>query len=121
MCLFAGLCAAGFYCSGGSPFRTPSNASYGNACSTGEYCPEGAVRAVPCVGGYYCADISGVPTNPCDAGYFCRQGASSRTPQGETNNGGLVGASHTPLLLQLLPCPLLLLLLLLLLLALLAV
>ncbi|CDJ31447.1 uncharacterized protein EMH_0066870 [Eimeria mitis] len=40
-----GLCAEGYYCSGGSTTATPTDNTHGNVCPAGYYCPEGSYVA----------------------------------------------------------------------------
>ena len=35
---------------------------------------------LPCRGGYYCGDHTGLPTGQCHPGYYCIGGLSSPTP-----------------------------------------
>ena len=77
-----GLCAAGWFCFGGSSTAAPNGKDEGGSpCEAGQYCPAGSADALPCPGGYYC-DSSQLsePTGGCTAGYYCTLGAKSSTP-----------------------------------------
>ena len=83
-----GLCAAGWYCSGGAAVSRPlgvdnstvpacSSNNTGNICPTGSYCPEGSSEPIPCTAGQYCAQTGlSSPTGPCLAGFYCEAGSS---------------------------------------------
>lgn len=85
-------CAAGWFCSGGSPSPTPpSNSTYGGKCDLGEYCPMGSTSPRPCEGGLFCASDDGLPDGFCSEGFFCQQGSFTPTPRGQTNRNGIIG------------------------------
>lgn len=82
----SGLCAGGWFCTGGSWQRMPLNTSdiangtsvcpligeIGGFCKKGTFCPSGSHEPLPCTPGYYCEEDklykeSGV----CTAGYYC--------------------------------------------------
>jgi hypothetical protein len=75
-------CAAGFYCTGGSPVAKPAaNSGYGGRCVEGEYCPEGSSAAIKCDPGYYCPNQEmAAPKGACKGGYYCIEGATKPTP-----------------------------------------
>ncbi|XP_071505048.1 uncharacterized protein [Diadema antillarum] len=94
------MCAAGYYCSGGSITGTPMG-SGGDRCSPGHYCVEGSPSEVACPPGTYqpsqlarnityCLDClagkycneSGLaqPEGNCSAGFYCPGGQTIPTP-----------------------------------------
>lgn len=48
----AGPCAAGYYCTGGSPTAQPTD-STGGPCPRGSYCPAGSPQPLPCPPGTF--------------------------------------------------------------------
>ena len=96
-----GECSEGYYCSLRSTESAPVNASHGDICYSGHYCPQGT--GVPkqcppgtfynttgafsiddcflCPPGMYC-EGSGIvqPTGLCSEGFYCLQGANTSTP-----------------------------------------
>lgn len=49
--LFAGLCAAGYYCSALANTSTPLDGVSGDVCPAGHYCPAGSPTPLPCPDG----------------------------------------------------------------------
>ncbi|CCI46527.1 unnamed protein product [Albugo candida] len=87
-----GLCALGFYCSGGSTSKTPiANTLTGGPCPMGSYCPEGSSRPFTCPAGRYCTSSDIERSLPCQAGFYCVQGAYTPTPTGQSNGFGTIG------------------------------
>lgn len=70
-----GPCDSGFYCPSGAISATPScNSNFcdtGGRCIPGQYCPTATGYPLPCPGGFYCSDYSGLPTGVCSEGYYC--------------------------------------------------
>ena len=68
-------CSVGYYCPEAATTSTPAcNSAYcskGGACKAGEICPLGSGSPLPCPGGRYCNNTSGVITGVCTAGYYC--------------------------------------------------
>ena len=90
-----GVCAGGYFCTGGSNSSTATNGA-GGACQQGEFCPAGISQPIPCPGGQVCAGAlrsSATPDGPCDAGYFCSGGSWTATPAGEVQrfDVGVIG------------------------------
>ena len=97
----AGFCEAGYYCFLGSVSPTPfainitsvsslysdmcltvGEASIGNVCPRGSFCPFGSSLPTPCPRGQYCdADGLNTPAGNCTAGFFCPEGSISPTQQ----------------------------------------
>lgn len=73
----SGSCQVGYYCPEGATSSAPTCASdrcsTGGACFPGVECPMGTGEPVPCRGGHYCADSSGIVTGQCMEGHYCVQ------------------------------------------------
>lgn len=66
-----GLCAAGYYCDGGSETAMPMGADSG-FCIQDYNCPEGSTEMTPCTPGYYCGtDYLNTTSGQCQDGYCC--------------------------------------------------
>ena len=81
-------CAAGFYCSGGTIDKRPTdNGSY---CTKGNYCPVKSSDETACPVGKYCnadgLDDTDIRDLECAAGYWCESGAKSATPYDDATN-----------------------------------
>lgn len=96
-----GLCAEGWYCTGGSWEEKPLNGSIfanysgcpllgntGGFCKKGTFCPAGSDQPRLCTAGYYCdkdylRDVSG----PCSPGYYCNGSTINSKPNGADSGG----------------------------------
>ncbi|XP_072343857.1 uncharacterized protein [Scyliorhinus torazame] len=119
----SGLCAPGYYCTGGSTTDKPtpnhltwnvsSNStseykwcpeqyySMGGLCPAGHYCPPGSPSPVPCDGGKYCSNPGlTMPSGGCLAGYYCD--AASTQPDQHICPAGLYCPRGTAIPM---PCP----------------
>lgn len=90
-----GPCNAGYYCTLGSPTKTPPSgengaySNHGSYCTKGHYCPEGSSHPIKCPGGWYCSkDRLAKKEGMCSAGYYCRLGATDKAPVGLDTQGG---------------------------------
>jgi len=84
-------CDAGYFCLTSSTTATPTISSQGGICTDGYYCPQGAVRMIPCEDGYFCTGTGKSvmdATNACDAGYMCYQGSNINRPIDLASQGG---------------------------------
>lgn len=96
----SGLCAGGWYCTGGSWERMPLNISdiangtavcpligeIGGFCKKGSFCPAGSHEPYPCTPGYYCEqDKLDRESGHCAAGYFCNGSTVYSHPVNQTN------------------------------------
>ena len=91
----AGICQAGYYCTGEASRSDPTDGITGDTCPTGSFCPPNAsypflcpigtfsnntgngdvTDCQQCTPGYYCSDLGQfMVTNRCDAGYYCPGG-----------------------------------------------
>nr|CCA16646.1 conserved hypothetical protein [Albugo laibachii Nc14] len=87
----AGLCAKGFYCTGGSSSSAPAvTSSTGGTCGLGFSCPEGSSRPIACAAGRYCPNDTQISL-PCAPGFYCVQGSFTSTPMGQVNDFGIIG------------------------------
>ena len=85
-----GNCSEGYYCTGGSSQKEPTNPEYGGRCAPGQYCPEGASGPIACDAGMFCSlpELPS-PEGKCNAGFYCANGSNSREPNGNDGTGKL--------------------------------
>ena len=82
----SGLCAEGFYCTGGSNSSQPdASSSTGGPCSVGTYCTLGSSLPVDCSAGTYNPIDLQSACLDCPPGYYCEAAASNITdcPRGK--------------------------------------
>ena len=96
----SGLCAGGWFCTGGSWEEMPLNTSdlangtavcpligeIGGFCKKGTFCPAGSDRPRPCTPGYYCEkDYLDKESGFCVAGYYCNGSTIYPKPVNQSN------------------------------------
>ena len=82
-------CAIGYYCTGNSDTKTPTDGNGGNLCPTGHYCPPQTAAPYPCEPGTYYAStglgiglvsVSAADCDACPAKQYC-EGYGVDTPK----------------------------------------
>ncbi|KAL8456161.1 hypothetical protein Emag_000007 [Eimeria magna] len=119
-----GVCAAGYYCTGGSWTPTPAAemlhpdtgeiVNVGDICPPKTFCTQGASEPEPCPAGTFseelglvsedactvCAPgfgcVSAGVQHPCAAGYFCLEGSDTSEPSDENKGGQCPAGSFCP-------------------------
>ena len=70
-----GFCHHGYYCPAGAisptPYCNTSLCETGGRCEPGMLCLNHTGYPLPCPGGQYCSDYSGLVTGYCAEGYYC--------------------------------------------------
>lgn len=95
----SGLCAGGWFCTGGSWQKRPLNTSdiangtavcpligeIGGFCKKGSFCPAGSHEPLPCTPGYYClTDKLDSESGVCAAGHYCNGSTIYSHPVNQT-------------------------------------
>ncbi|XP_032305021.1 zonadhesin-like isoform X2 [Coturnix japonica] len=77
-----GLCAQGYYCTGGAKTAKPEDGVTGDICPRGHFCPAGSAAPSPCPSGEYSNVTGQDKCFPCPAGFHCPKGLRRRCPPG---------------------------------------
>ncbi|CAM5128032.1 unnamed protein product, partial [Natator depressus] len=78
----AGLCAPGYYCTGGTRTPRPLDAVTGDLCPKGHFCLAGSAAPSPCPDGEYSNATGQDKCFPCPAGFHCQHGIMQHCPPG---------------------------------------
>ncbi|KAJ7990480.1 hypothetical protein DPEC_G00300750 [Dallia pectoralis] len=94
----SGMCAAGFYCSGGAKSPTPTDGVTGDLCPQGSYCPVGSAAPKHCPDGSYSNHTGAAECLECPPGKYCLEGEGAQLcPEGHYCLGGTAD--------EVVPCP----------------
>lgn len=107
----SGLCAGGWFCTGGSWQKKPLNISdiangtavcpligeIGGFCKKGTFCPVGSHEPLPCTPGYYCeTDKLASESGVCSAGYYCNGSTVHSHPVNQSNGDRCPKGNYCP-------------------------
>nr|XP_032658238.1 multiple epidermal growth factor-like domains protein 10 [Chelonoidis abingdonii] len=77
-----GLCAPGYYCTGGAWTSRPVDAVTGDLCPEGHFCLAGSAAPSPCPDGEYSNATGQDKCFSCPAGFHCQHGIMHHCPPG---------------------------------------